>query len=47
MLATSLDESLLTLHKDGNVEQVGNYREIELGCSVVKMFVRWLAKSLG
>ena len=36
--------SLLTpLHKDDDVEQVGNYRRIALGCSVVKVFVRVLA----
>ena len=38
---------LVLLHKDGAVEQVGNYRGITLGCSVVKVFVRVLAKKLG
>ena len=34
---------LVPLHKDGDVEQVVNYRGIALGCSVVKVFVRvWL-----
>ena len=35
------------LHKDGDVEHVGNYRGIALGYSVVKMFVRVLARRLG
>ena len=38
---------LVLLHKDGDVEQVGNYRGVALGCSVVKVFVRVLAKKLG
>ena len=37
---------LVPLHKDGDVEQVGNYRGITLGCSVVKVFVRVLARRL-
>ena len=37
---------MVSLHKDGDVEQVGNYR-ITLGCSVVKVFVRVLARRLG
>ena len=35
---------LVSLHKDGDVRQVGNYREIALGCSAVKVFVRVLAR---
>ena len=38
---------LVPLHKDGDVEQVGNYRRIALGCSVAKVFVRVLARRLG
>ena len=33
------EKSTDTLHKDGDVEHVGNYRVIALGCSVVKVFV--------
>ena len=29
---------LVHLHNDSDVEQVGNYRGIALGCSVVKVF---------
>ena len=35
---------LVSLHKDGDVRQVDNYREIALGCSAVKVFVRVLAR---
>ena len=38
---------LVSLHKDGNMEQVGNYRGTALGCSVVKVFVRLLVRRLG
>ena len=38
---------VLPLHKDGNVEQVGNYRGIVLGYSVVKVLARVLARRLG
>ena len=37
---------LVVLHKDGDVEQVGNYRGIALGCNVVKLLVRVLARRL-
>ena len=35
---------LVPLHKDGDVEHVGNYRGNALGCSVVKVLVRVLGK---
>ena len=38
---------LVSLHKDGDVEQVGNYRGIALGYSVVKVYVRVLVWRLG
>ena len=38
---------LVPLHKDGDVEQVDNYRVIALGCSVGKVFVRVLVWRLG
>ena len=37
---------LVPLHKDSGVKQVGNYRRIALGCSVVKVFMRVLARKL-
>ena len=41
------EKSTGTLHKDGDVEQADNYRGIALGCSVVKVFVRVLARRMG
>ena len=41
-----LDWKRSCLHKDGDVEQVGNYRGIALGCSVVKVFVSVFARRL-
>ncbi len=35
------------LHKDGDNEEVGNYREIALGCSMTKVFMRVMARRLG
>ena len=35
---------LVPLHKDGDVEQVGNYRRIPSGCSVGRVFVRVLSR---
>ena len=37
---------LAPLHKDGDVEQVGNYRVIALGCCVGKVLVRVLERRL-
>ena len=37
---------LVPLHKEGDVEHVGNYREIALGCNVAKVFVRILVRML-
>ena len=36
---------VVLLHKDCEVEQVGNYRGIALGCSVMKVSVRVLGRS--
>ena len=38
---------LVPLHKDSDVELVDNYKQIALGCSVVKVFVRVLTRRLG
>ena len=38
---------LVTLHNDGNVEQIGDYRGIALGYSVVNVFVIVLARRFG
>ena len=38
---------LVPLHKDGDNEEVGNYREIALGCNVAKVFMRVMARKLG
>ena len=37
----------MLLHKDVDNGEVGNYRGITLGCSVVKVFIRVLARRLG
>ena len=37
---------LVPLHKNGDVEQVGNYRRIPSGCSVGRVFVKVLARRL-
>ncbi len=37
---------LVPLHKDGDNEEVGNYREIALGGSMAKVFMRVLARKV-
>ena len=37
----------MCLHKDGDNEEVGNYRGVALGCSVAKVFMRVMARRLG
>ena len=37
---------LVPLHKDGDDEEVGNYRWIALGCSMAKVFMRMMARRL-
>ena len=38
---------LVPLHKDGDNEEVGNYRGVVLGCSVATVFMRVIARRLG
>ncbi len=38
---------MIPLYKDGDVEVIGNYRGISLGCCVAKVFIRLLAWRLG
>ena len=38
---------LVPLHKDGENEEVGNYREIALGYSMAKIVMRVMAMRLG
>ena len=37
---------LVPLHKDGDNEEVGNYREIAVCCSMAKVFMRVVARRL-
>ena len=37
---------LVSLHKDGDNEEEGNYRGIALGCSVAKVFMRTMTRRL-
>ena len=36
----------MPLHKDGDNEEVGNYRGIILGCSVAKVFLKVVVRRL-
>ena len=37
----------MPLHKDGDNEEVGNYRGIAVGCSMAMVFMRVMARRLG